>query len=165
MEIWKDIPGISDYAVSNLGRVKRTTDQSNTYAGRIKSQVASTSGYPTVKIRRKRFFVHVLVMRAFCGIPPKGYETNHKDGNKTNPTLSNLEYVTRQQNVQHAYDIGLISRMGEKNGKSKLTENQVKIIKKILPFDLKRCQIATVFNVHPNTIWGISSGTTWAWVK
>ena len=54
--------------------------------------------------------IHGLVSLAFYGTPPKDgkrYEPNHIDGNKHNNRPNNLEWVTRSQNVQHAFDTGL----------------------------------------------------------
>jgi hypothetical protein len=53
------------------------------------------------------FSVHELVAAAFIGERPEGLQINHKDGSKTNNHWANLEYVTCQQNVQHAINLGL----------------------------------------------------------
>lgn len=54
--------------------------------------------------------VHRLVLEAFVGPCPPGYETNHGNGQKADNTLANLEYVTPSQNLQHAWDTGLMPR-------------------------------------------------------
>ena len=69
------------------------------------------SGYATVKARsisenrRKTFLVHRLVYEAFMGPIPKGMWVNHKDGNKLNNHISNLELTTPKQNHEHARDV------------------------------------------------------------
>lgn len=109
--VWKDIPGFPDYQVNNIATVRRRDGKS------IKPYLAKTSvgtyiaawifdahGAP----KHKGF--HQLVCLAFHGEPPKDgkrYEVNHIDGNKHNNLPSNLEWVTRSQNTQHAIDSGL----------------------------------------------------------
>jgi len=69
----------------------------------------SKRGYYTVKLSKnssqKRYFVHRIVMLALVG--PSELDVNHMDGNKTNNHISNLEYVTRKENIVHAISIGL----------------------------------------------------------
>jgi hypothetical protein len=50
--------------------------------------------------------VHRLVAETFLGVAPKGYEINHKDGDKTNNRVSNLEWVTHAENMEHAFTTG-----------------------------------------------------------
>src|SRR5580704_4483135 len=52
-------------------------------------------------------YFHQLVMELFVGPCPENKEINHIDGNKSNNKLSNLEYITRSQNMNHAYKLGL----------------------------------------------------------
>lgn len=74
--------------------------------------------------------VHKLVACAFIGEKTKGFEVNHKDGNKTNNKPDNLEYVSRSENIKHAYDNGLITpKAGILNGNSKLNDYAVKTIR------------------------------------
>ncbi len=110
-EEWKPF-GDGNYAVSNLGRVKRLTEGRRTYPGRLMKLVKLKIGYysvaPTVNGKNKTVLVHSLVAEAFIGPRPEGKEVNHKDGDKTNNCVENLEYVSHKQNVHHARDMGLI---------------------------------------------------------
>jgi len=72
-----------------------------------------------------RFFVHRLVAAAFISPICKPMEVNHKDGNKTNNRLSNLEIVTRQWNIDHAVRTKLIDNKGMKNSQAVLTDELV----------------------------------------
>lgn len=71
--------------------------------------------------------VHRLVAQAFLGPIPAGHEVNHQNGDKAHNCVANLEYVTRSENVSHAYSAGLI---GDRKGelavwRTKLTNAQV----------------------------------------
>lgn len=67
--------------------------------------------------------VHRLVAETYIGEIPKGYCVNHKDGNKTNNRVSNLEIVTYKENIRHAHATGLRKGApGETNSMSKLTD-------------------------------------------
>lgn len=112
-EIWKDIPGYEgSYKISNLGKV-----QSHIYYnGRTLSDRARilkpflSKGYLRVCLTnndgyRKYLCVHRMVMLAFHG--NSDLQVNHINGVKTDNRLSNLEYVTRSENMKHAYRIGL----------------------------------------------------------
>lgn len=105
MEKWKDVKD-TNYQVSNLGKVR---NKSNGYV--IKQQL-SHRGYWLVRIKDKNgkkrsFSVHRLVAIAFVSNPKAYSEINHIDGDKSNNNRSNLQWCTRGQNIQHAWDNGL----------------------------------------------------------
>lgn len=105
MEEWKDIAGYElYYQISNIGQVKRKD------TGKIlKNNIRNGYEYVTLCVnrQRKKFYVHRLVAIAF--IPnPKSYEqVNHKDGNKSNNKVDNLEWCTQKENLMHAFRTGL----------------------------------------------------------
>lgn len=66
-------------------------------------------GYIRTFIYGKDVYVHRLVATAFIPNPDNLQEVNHKDCDKTNNKVSNLEWVTRQQNCKHAYDSGCLT--------------------------------------------------------
>lgn len=94
--------------VSNEGRVKNAT------TGRILRGSRDHSGYPNMGLRRNmhqhQISVHRLVTAAFLGPCPKHLEVNHKDGNKDNNRIENLEYVTTAENMRHASALGLLQQ-------------------------------------------------------
>jgi len=104
-EVWKTIEGFDKYQVSNLARVR------NTRSGYLIKQ-RDTSGYITVKLTQtgsKDKRVSILVAQAFLPPPEKDkIIVNHKDGNKLNNSISNLEWMTVGENTQHARDTGLL---------------------------------------------------------
>jgi hypothetical protein len=103
-EIWKTIEEFSIYEVSNLGRIKNTISQKILRAN-------LKSGYHNVCLintnYRKNCKVHRLVAIAFIPNPENKSDVNHKDKDKLNNKLSNLEWMTRKENCLHK-SIGLI---------------------------------------------------------
>lgn len=104
-EEWRDIPGYEGrYQVSDQGRVRNI-------AGHVLARNLQNSGYYIVHLynggraTRKPHLIHRLVLAAFVGIDDA--HCNHKDGDKANNVLSNLERVTRSENMLHAHAIGL----------------------------------------------------------
>lgn len=115
-EIWKDVTGYEGrYQVSNFGNVKRLSysyiDSWGTGRFRIKpeqlipSQVNKKSGYKMLDLRlnnqRKRVYVHRLVAQAFIPNPNNLPQVNHKDENKLNNHVDNLEWCTHAYNQRY----------------------------------------------------------------
>lgn len=110
MEKWLPAYGYEiKYEVSDRGRVRVIgKDQlgRSRYMGHILSP-ALCRGYVKYLLHKgdgsyKNVLVHILVAETFIGPRPDGMVVNHKDGNKANPFLENLEYVTPSQNHKHA---------------------------------------------------------------
>ncbi|MEL4307410.1 NUMOD4 domain-containing protein [Joostella sp. CR20] len=111
-EKWLDVVGYEDkYQVSNMGRIKskRKFYGKRWYDDKIMKTRQSKDGYIRVKLyknnKQKTFYLHRLVSMAFIG--ESDLDVNHRDGNKANNKLSNLEYLTRSENHYHAWDNGL----------------------------------------------------------
>lgn len=102
MEIWKDVLGYEGlYMVSSLGRIKSVK------TGLIMKPKDNGRGYKYVALckngRCRTKCIHRLVVEAFIGAIPKGFEVNHKDEDKGNNTLDNLEICTRSYNVEYSW--------------------------------------------------------------
>lgn len=69
-------------------------------------------GYDSVKINGKNYYRHKVIAYCFLGERPEGYTINHIDGNKLNNNASNLEYISRKENYQHALDYNLKRNLG-----------------------------------------------------
>ena len=106
VEIWKPVVGYEGlYSVSSFGRVRRDCGTSGSHIGLILKQAIRKDGYPQISLYRNRtktpFKVHRLMALCFMGVRPEGYQVNHKDGNKSNNCINNLEYVTPYRIWKH----------------------------------------------------------------
>lgn len=129
MEIFKPITGYEGiYEVSNCGNVKRVCYFDNASKNHFDTGVnlklnVSKLGYQRIKLmlygKPKMHFVHRLVGNEFCKKPiiDKLLEINHIDGNKQNNNFNNLEWVTKSENMQHAFDSGLNNLKNKKGSR------------------------------------------------
>lgn len=106
-EFWKQIPlqltnNVEHYYISNLGKIK--------IKNRIKKDFCKINGYKVVSIMKQFFYIHRLVALTFLENPENKKIVNHKDGNKINDSLDNLEWVTSSENSIHAIQNGLSKR-------------------------------------------------------
>ena len=108
MESWKDIPGFEGaYQVSNLGRV-RSLDRRDRLGRRFRGRVLILQKYPNGYLhvalgRGPQHLVHRLVAGAFLQNASRLREVNHKNGNRADNRLENLEWVSSSDNKKHGY--------------------------------------------------------------
>ena len=125
METWKDIQDYEGlYQISNFGRVKSLRSK-----GKFLNPLPSTSGYSKVQLykngKSRDSYIHILVATAFLPKSDNKQEVNHKDGNKRNNNVENLEWVTKSENQKHAIETNLraaspmTGRTGKNNPNSK----------------------------------------------
>lgn len=99
MEIFKEIEGYENYQISNLGNVKSLKFGKE----RILKPAKDKGGYLTVDLfkqgKHKTYKIHRLVAQAFIENPNNLPEVNHKDENPANNTIENLEWCTREYNI------------------------------------------------------------------
>lgn len=166
-EEWRTVPGYQRYEVSSRGRVRSTGVGGNGKPGQLLKASRATPGlnYTHVALyvngKRRYFTVHFLVMATFVGPRPDGMEINHIDGDAANNRRENLEYVTRSENLKHAYRIGRMSTNGVRNPAAKLTQSQVEEIRQRRRSGEKGVRLAEEFGVVPSTISFIVTGGTW----
>lgn len=123
------------------------------------------TGYKQVVVNNKTQFVHRIVAQTFIANPNNLPCINHKDGNKLNNTVDNLEWCTHSENTIHAYETGLESKVcGEQHRAHKLTEEDVKYIRRVY---LKRDEnfgavaLAKLLGVDRTTILDVVNNKTW----
>lgn len=175
IELWKDIPGFRDvYQVSNLGRVKSknhyvfaSNGMKRIQYGRILKHSISKKGYAQVSIMiesNKRFHTGIHRLVAKCFIPKLlgKDQVNHKDGNKLNNRVENLEWCNNQENQQHAVKNNLINpNYGEKNHNSKLKNIDVFAIRNRIENGESQNKIAKEYGVSPTAITQIKLNRTY----
>lgn len=163
-EIWKEIPSFQGtFLISSLGRVKRKPCK-DYKGGILLGGMSGASNHKQVtlsfKNNKKIKLVHSLVMEAFKGKTPIGFEINHKDGDKSNNRLRNLEFLTHRDNMLHAYRNGLVSNKKERNGRSKITMYQAKAIRKQYPyFSVKK--LSKKYHLSVSNIYAILNNKLW----
>lgn len=176
------IPGyIGLYSITSTGRV---FSHSKT-GGRFLKLFKTKNGYISVGLsknkKRKTFLVHRLVGISFLPNPSCLPEINHKDGNKSNNLLTNLEWVSSSQNQKHAFNMGL-QKISEKHRRSasitcrmnglrnkgkaniknrKLSDAQVAKIRQKLQDGFSSRIIANEFSVNKTTILNIKNNKTY----
>lgn len=155
-EIWKDVIGREGkYRVSYSGLIQRYEEGhwwAIPYYTNNRDYLMCTLG-----------LVHRIVAIHHISNPENKKQVNHKDFNRYNCHGDNLEWTTAKENTQHAVinnkkNTGV--SLGQSNGKSKLTNEQVKEIKTLFGV-LKNYEIALKYGVAACTISNIKKGITW----
>lgn len=164
MTIWKRIDEFTDYEVSDDGRVRfvggiRKFGHGTRYAPPAERKPQPhPGGYLQVRLNRRNRYVHRLVALAFLA-PKDGCDfVNHKDGDKTNNRVENLEWTTVQGNLIHKVRV-LGKGQGITHSKAILTESQVREIR--IHAGLHR-EVARKYGVSRTTVSLIKSGKSWA---
>lgn len=163
-EQWLPVKGFEAlYHVSNMGRVRRMMALHGTYAGKLLKHQYNSGGYPRIFLSKDGetsiVFVHRLVAEAFIGARPDGMEINHKDMNRRNPLVTNLEYVSRSENIIHGNaNRAYPPARGEDKPQHKLTWAIVDDIRR--SSDTQRA-LAKKYEVCSRTISNIRLGLKW----
>jgi hypothetical protein len=156
-EEWRLIKRFERYKVSNNGGIYSSLSMMEL------KPVQQSNGYLVISLHyaRNRFKIkriHRLVAHAFLKNPHEYKEINHKDGNKTNNRVENLEWCSHRQNIQHAYDTEIIPI---RDGKVFSIED-IKAIKRLLAKgELKNKEIAALYNTSADYITKIKRGDKW----
>lgn len=167
-EEWKTIKDYPDYEVSNMGRVKSHKFKKE----RILKQTRNSAGYYHVCLygdHKSRYInVHVLVVDTFIRPRKDGEVVMHRDHNKQNNRLENLQIGTPKENRAASVEVGHYSNhekaRGEQHGKSKLTDEQVREIL-ALKGTATYQEIADMYGVALSTVSNILSRKIWKHVE
>ena len=154
------IPDIYDYyMITSYGRVF------NKFTNSYMSPGVSGAGYNFLELATSHgpqmVQIHRLVLKAFNPIDnDTNFVVNHKDGNKLNNKLSNLEWVTRSMNAIHAFEHNLMPR-GEKCSWAKLTEQDVRNICIDILNGERNIDIADKYKISASIVNHIKRKDTW----
>lgn len=143
---------INDYEITRDGQVI------NKHTGRILKPQPNGKGYLRVSISKKLCFVHRLVAEKYIPNPNNLPQVNHKDGNKLNNNVDNLEWVDNQENRDHAVLTGL-HLSGEAIKTAKLNWEKVEYIRSHLEIPNK--DFAEKYGVSARTIADVKNYKTW----
>jgi hypothetical protein len=172
-EIWKPIRGLERYfEVSNKGKV-RTVERTYRTGSRMderritQKEIAQqmARGYSAVTLAisdgefrfRRSIPIHRIVAQEFCENPLGRREVNHKDGIKTNNTSSNLEWVSRKENIIHARSMGLCVK--HPVGNRKFSKEKILRVFKLRKSGYMHKQIAEHLGMGVSTVTHILLGT------
>ena len=150
------IPGFSGYKIDKDGNIYGKK------GNKLKPFKTSTNKYFYVtlfsdKKKKKNFSVHRLVALTFINNTFHKEHVNHIDGDKLNNKVSNLEWVTREENMQHAC-------RNKMHNTTKLSVENVKKIRTLKNKGTSVSKLASMFNVHKTTVQKLLGGRTWSHV-
>ena len=161
MEEWKTFErGGITYRINDQGTIIGPR-------GRVIKTRYNSDGYLMVTLGqlpvRTTYRVHRLVAECFLSRSNDHDEVNHIDFNRSNNSVTNLEWVTHADNVRYSYKRGRHtgSRARERNGRHILCAGDIPKIRKMIAEGVSNIKIGKAFGVAPSTIWNIKVGNTW----
>ncbi len=179
IEIWKDIPNYEkSYQASNLGRIKslerRVIYSSNPLISHnLKTRILKdfpSREYRSVKLftgfrNNKTLLVHRLVAKTFIPNIHSLSHINHINGIKWDNRIENLEWVTHNYNVRHAYETGLKNPKNYKgigNKTSKLKDNEILSMRKeYSEGNTSYSKLSKKYSISPSNVYSIIKRQTW----
>jgi hypothetical protein len=179
-EIWKEIKNSKFYEVSNLGRIKRLEhdkwNEKNKAYSTYKEKILTLSNNNSKKYWRIKIYyndntmvtesVHRLVAKAFIPNPENKEQINHINLNKDDNTVSNLEWVTNLENMQHSnlHNVrkDLYKSMeGEDSHLNKYTEETIRKIPELIKLGNNYAKTAKILGIPSTLINEIKAKRAW----
>ena len=157
----RDIAGYKGlYSVTSEGRI--WSHVSNIWL----KLITASNGYSRVGLYDylgscQQYSVHTLVLQTFVGLAPEGLICSHEDDDKSNNKLDNLSWKTQQYNNEKERG-GLNLNVGETNGRSKLTEDDVLEIRRKYGEGLKGYRLAQEYGISPQALNKIIRKKLWS---
>lgn len=180
-EEWKDVEGFPNYMISDEGRLYAKTHSTvfkdgrkREFQGKIIKICKTKNGYGIARLSNNGVksgkYIHRLVATHFLENPLDKKEINHKDGDKSNNRLTNLEWCTSKENKKHGWENDLYkphnNMKGVNHGNHKLTEKEVLSIRKFYDNHQKSLkELSVLFNTPHSTIQKIVYRKTWKYLE
>jgi len=162
--MWKQILKFPNYEVNEDGTIRNIATKKiimpQEHKGYLQVNLIRLSKNKKHNIRRT-VTVHRLVAEAFVVNPKRKPQVNHKDGNKLNNNVSNLEWVTAAENIAHSVSNGLNNTYGSNNVNAKLKEEDIPEIKRRCSENEALISIALDYGVSIATISLIKHNRIW----
>lgn len=181
IEIWKPVVGFEGlYEVSDHGRVRsldREIECMSRWGTPVRKMMkgrllrtptcGSLRKHRVVSLGRGNWtFVHRLVLFAFVGPCPDGFECRHLDGDGGNNKLANLTWGSRNENIADRKQLGEENpARGEMSGRSILTESDVRFIRHEKAKGRSNAEIGRDLGISRNTVRKVVIGYTWGWLE
>lgn len=167
--LWKPVKGFPDYRVSNTGLVKKLAHTRRDTMGRVQNKAEKVLSYNRCRNKKynhvhlynkgkgKSFSVHRLVALAFIPNIEGKPQVNHIDGNQKNNNVDNLEWVTRSENIRHAFD----NKLNKGNKGKKFSKTVLDDMERLTICTFtgeKRAELALKYKVHNKTVYNLQNG-------
>ena len=165
-EIWKDIEGYEGkYQASSDGRIRNSK-------GKVLKTYTDKCGYQLIGLykdgKSKTFRVHRIIYEALVGDIPIDLQINHKDFNRSNNKVSNLEVTTREENVRHSLQNTLRANAYDENG-NRISKGNSKINREIAEEirtiyatkDVTYKELAKIYGIKRSAVGNIVTGKSW----
>lgn len=173
-EEWRAIPGYEGkYQVSSLGRVRSLQrvairrggrGTSTRIRGHLLRAVSNGRGYWSVRLWNRNSescqYVHRLVLLAFVGEPPCGFQACHNNGARADNRLVNLRWDSIENNHADKVRHGTVGN-GERARAAKLSAEKVAVIRRLLADGTSQHSVACRYGVKQSSISDINTGRTW----
>ena len=157
----KEIPYAKGYYIDIEGNVYSTKTGVPVKMNKIiRNGYYSTSLRPEPGVRVQKD-VHRIVAEVFIPNPENKPEVNHKDGNKLNPNVTNLEWVTRKENNDHAIETGLTNNKGEQNSFNKYPKELIIEVAKLLEENKTLKEVSEITKLSVSLISAINNKRVW----
>jgi hypothetical protein len=153
-EVWKKHPTYGRYEASSLGRIR------NSSTGRILKPSLNQSGYFQTQFYDKKVRVHRVVAESFYGL--SDLHVNHKNLNRQDNRVENLEFCTHGENIRHAVKNGVqLGARGERHGSNKYSLKQILEVKSLLAKNISHTEISRQTGVGRSTVYLVSKEKNW----
>lgn len=160
-EVWITLPGYEGvYEISDYGRIRRSQ---KLLTGNVRDDGYMEYCLSDTFGEQHTHYAHILVASAWLGEKPDDMEINHRDGNKANNRVWNLQYVTHSDNCQHAVYIGVHKiKRGANHNMARLSEQQVIEIKELWSTgNYSRKELQNMYGVSKTSIANYITGRSW----